>query len=135
TAAGDALRPHALRGLGECRRKESAELLATLLGSAADAAAAEPIAEALGAVSSSWAWKAMGAKSEAAAKQVQATAAKALVAAFAKHKDARATVKKSLRLVDSPDAPALIATARASADIEAKGALDELGKQLAPKQP
>jgi hypothetical protein len=134
-AATDALRTHALRGLGECRRKESADHLATLLAAATDAAAAEPIAEALGAVASSWAWKAMGPKSDAAAKQVQQVAAKALVAAFAKHKDARPAAKKALRLVESPDAPALITAARASAAADAQVALDDLAKALAPKQP
>lgn len=134
-AAGDALRGHALRGLGECRRKESADHLAGLLAAATDAAAAEPIAEALGAVASSWAWKAKGAAAEATAKQVQAVAAKALVAAFARHKDARGAAKKALRLVESPDAPALIAAARTSAAADAQGALDDLSKALAPKQP
>jgi hypothetical protein len=132
TAASDALRPHALRGLGECRRKESAEHLATLLATA-DAASAESIADALGRAASSWAWKAMGAKSEATAKLVQATAAKALVAAFVKHKDARSSLKKALRSVESPDAPALISAARSTADSDAQSALDTLAKQIAVK--
>ncbi len=134
-AAGDALRGHALRGLGECRRKESADHLAGLLAAATDAASAEPIAEALGTVASSWAWKAKGAASEATAKQVQSVAAKALVGAFAKHKDARGAAKKALRLVESSDAPALIAAARTAAAAEVQGALDDLAKALAPKQP
>lgn len=135
TATADALRPHAIRGLAQCRRKEAADHLASLLAAAPDAAAADPIADALGLQASSWAWKALGAKSEAAAKQAQAVAAKALVAAFAKHKDARATVKKALRLVESPDVPALVKAARTSADADTATALDALAKQLAPKQP
>jgi len=135
TAASDTLRLHAVRGLGECRRKESAEHLATLLGSATDAATADAVADALGAVASTWAWKALGPKADATAKAVQAIAAKALVPAFAKHKDARSAVKKALRLVESPDAADLITAARASADADAKVALDALAKQLAPKTP
>lgn len=135
TAASDALRAHAIRGLGECRRKESAEHLATLLGAAPDAATAELIADALGTVASSWGWKALGAKSEATAKAVQSLAAKALVPAFAKHKDARTAVKKALRLVESPDATDLITAARPAADADTKIALDTLAKQLAPKTP
>lgn len=133
TAAGDALRPHAIRGLGQCRRKESAEHLATLLAEAKDAASAEPITDALGLVASSWAWKAMGAKVATTAKEVQTIAAKALVGAFTRHKDARVTAKKALRLVESPEAVTLIATARTTADADTKAALDALAKQLAPK--
>lgn len=133
TAATDTLRAHAIEGLGECRRKESAEHLATLLASATDAAAAEPIAAALGSTASSWAWKALGASQEANAKVVQATAAKALVNAFAKHRDVRVTAKKALRMVESPDATALITTARATADAATATDLDDLAKALTPK--
>lgn len=132
TAAADTLRAHAIRGLGQCRRKEGAEHLASLLASATDAASAEPIADALGLAASSWAWKAMGPKVATAAKDVQALAAKALVSAFTKHKDARETTKKALRLVESPDIVALVATARAAAPAEAQTALDALTKQLVP---
>lgn len=132
--ATDPLRGHAVRGLGQCRRKEGVEHLATLLGSAPSAADAEPIADAIGSAASSWAWKAMGAKAAPAAKDVQAIAAKALVGAFAKHKDLRVTAKKALRLVESPDAAALIATARAVADADTKVALDALEKQIVPEK-
>lgn len=132
TAATDTLRAHAIRGLGQCRRKEGAEHLASLLAAATDAASAEPIADALGLAASSWAWKAMGPRSAAAAKDVQALAAKALVGAFSKHKDARPAAKKALRLVESPDAAALISAARASADAGTQAALDTLAAQLAP---
>lgn len=132
TASGDALRTHAIRGLSQCRRKEGVEHLATLLGAASDAASAEPIADALGLASSSWAWKAMGAKSAAAAKDVQQIAAKALVASFVKHKDARPAARKALKLVESPDAPTLIAAARTSADTVTQAALDELVKAVTP---
>jgi hypothetical protein len=135
TAAGDALQAHAIRGLAQCRRKESAEHLASLLASASDAASAAPIADALGLVASSWAWKAMGAKVATTAKEVQEIAAKALVTAFVKHKDARDTAKKSLRLVESPDASTLIAAARTKADADTQTALDTLAKQLAPSKP
>lgn len=132
TASTDALRPHAIRGLSQCRRKEAAEHLASLLGAATDAASAEPIADALGLAASSWAWKAMGSKSAAAAKDVQSIAARALVGAFSKHKDARTTTTKALRLVESPDAAALITAARSAADAETRSALDSLAKSLAP---
>jgi hypothetical protein len=134
TAAGDTLRSHAIRGLGQCRRKESAEHLATLLAEAKDAAAAEPIADALGLVASSWAWKAMGAKVATTAKEVQAIAAKALIGAFSRYDGARETTRKSLRLVESHDALALIATARTTADVATQTALDTLAKQLTPKK-
>lgn len=134
TAPADSLRTHAIDGLGQCRRKESAEHLVTLLASAVDSAAAEPIAEALGDVASSWAWKTMGSSQEANAKAVQAAVTKALVGAFAKHKDARTATKKALRMVEAPDAEALISTVRASADADTKLALDDLVKSLAPKK-
>lgn len=132
TASADPLRAHAIRGLSQCRRKEGAEHLASLLAAATDAASAEPIADALGLAASSWAWKAMGAKHAAAAKDVQAVAAKALVGAFARYKDARPTAKKSLRLVDAPDVAKLISAVRPAVDVETQTALDALATQLAP---
>ncbi|MEZ4293622.1 MAG: hypothetical protein R3B70_01500 [Polyangiaceae bacterium] len=131
TAATDALRPHALRGLSQCRRKESAEHLATLLASA-DAASAPPIADALGLAASSWAWKAMGKSQAAAAKDVQSIAAKALVASFVKHKDARPSAQKALLLVASPDSTALLQGARPAADAPTRVAIDTLVKLLTP---
>jgi hypothetical protein len=133
TATGDALRAHAIDGLGECMRKESAEHLATMLASAEGAAAADPIATALGRVGSSWAWKALGTKQEANARVVQATAAKALVNAFVKHKDARTSAEKALRMVEAPDATVLISSVRDKADADTRTALDKLAKALAPK--
>lgn len=133
TAAGDALRAHAIDGLGECMRKESAEHLATMLAAAPDAAAAEPIATALGKVSSTWAWKALGASQAQNAKVVQATAAKALVSAFVKHKEARGATEKALRLAEPPEPQVLISSVRDKADADTKVALDKLAKALAPK--
>ena len=134
TAATDALRAHAIDGLGECMRKESAEHLATLLAAATDSAAAEPIAKALGNVGSSWAWQALGASQEANARVVRAAAAKALVSAFAKHKDARPTAETALRMVEPPDAETLISPVRDKVtDAETRTALDKLAKALAPK--
>lgn len=133
TAQTDTLRVHAIEGLGECRRKESAEHLATLLASAPDASAVELIAAALGSAGSSWAWKALGAPQAATAKVVQATAAKALVGAYAKHPAARSSAKKALRMVEAPDVAAFIAAARGAADAATQTALDTLAAALAPK--
>lgn len=135
TGQTDALRLSAIEGLGECRRKESVEHLVTLLAAAPDATAAEAIANAIGSAASSWAWKTLGTSQEANAKAAQATAAKALVNAFAKHKDARNASKKALRMVESADATSLISAARSSADAETKVALDDLQKALTPKTP
>ncbi len=133
TAATDPLRAYAIEGLGECRRKDAVAHLVTLLAAAPDGKAAESIADAIGSAASTWAWKTLGESHAADAKVVQATAAKALVNAYAKHKEARTASKKALRMVESPDAKTLIVSVRTAADAETKVALDDLQKALAPK--
>lgn len=129
--AGDARRLAAIHGLGECKRVESVDKLATLLAMETDAATIEALASALGAVGSSWAWKAMGPQSEARGLAVRKAAATALVAAFARRPgETRASLGRAVRAVEHPETGALIERARIGAGAEAKAALDRLSRGL-----
>ncbi len=131
SAAGQPHRLAAIAGLGECRRVQTAEHLASLLASESDATAAEAIAAALGSVGSSWAWKAMGPGAAAAGDAARATAARALVGAVVKGSPTvRVRARKALVMIEHPLTLELVAQARPSADEGAKVELDALARQL-----
>jgi hypothetical protein len=124
-------RTAAVAGLGECKRLESARHLASLLGAATDAAWAETLATALGAVGSSWAWKAMGPASEAQGAAVREAATVALVAGFVRHTGAtRARIGKSILMTEHPGTSELLARSRGAADADARAALDALDTRI-----
>lgn len=131
TATSDPLRLPAIAGLGECRRIESANHLATLLASAADDDAAEPIARALGVVGSSWAWKAAGPAAAAKGLAVREVAARALVSALPKRGGAaRAQIAQSVSLLEHPVVPELLRSAATTANAETKVVIERLQKQI-----
>jgi hypothetical protein len=123
----------AIEGLGECKRIESAKHLSSLLAAKPDDATAEVIAAALGAVGSSWAWKAMGPQAEPTGIAVREVAATALVGGFARHAAPRLRFEKSLQLVEWAQTPNLITKARATADATTREALDGLAQRFARK--
>lgn len=124
----------AVEGLGECKRIESAKHLAALLAAKPDDTTAETIAAALGAVGSSWAWKAMGPAAEPTGAAIREIAAAALVGGFARHASPRPRFEKSLQLVEWPATPDLIARARTTADQPTREALDGLAQRIANKR-
>jgi hypothetical protein len=134
---GDARRLAAIHGLGECRRAESVDKLAGLLSAETDPATVEALASALGAVGSSWAWKAMGPEADATGLAVRKAAATALVAAYAgRSAETRASLSRAIAAVDQPETLALIdqARARVGADAEAQAALDRLSRTFKRRQ-
>jgi HEAT repeat protein len=132
SAAGDELREASIHGLGQCKRVESAQHLASILDGAADDATAAAAVGALGLVGSSWAWKAMGPAAQPTGLAVREIAAHALVKAFAlRGGEVRARIGKSMLEVEHPILPELIEKARASAQPELQVAFETLQKQLA----
>lgn len=128
---GNAMELAAIAGLGECRRVESAKHLAGLLAGATGDDSLQVIVSALGLVSSSWAWKAMGPSAEAAGLEVREIAAKALVAGFVQHTgDIRDQIRRSLSLADHKGTLDFIAKARSSADAPTAAELDALSKRV-----
>jgi hypothetical protein len=130
TAAGDR-KLAAIHGLGECKRIESAKQLAALLAAGPDDATADVLGSALGAISSSWAWKALGPSHEATGNAVREVATRALVDGFVRYKgQVRSRIQKSILLAEHPTAAALIDHVRPSADAETAGLLDALRIRL-----
>jgi hypothetical protein len=132
TAAGDPARPAAITGLGECKRIESAQTLVSLLTQEKDEAEAERVARAMGAVSSSWAWQAMGADRQADGLAVRLEVARSLVPAFARLQgEAQDRVRKSLLMAEHPDTLALIDAEIGKADQATATALRSLRQSIA----
>ena len=130
----DSLREGAIRGLGHCKRVEAATELSALLAKAPDAAAAEPIAVALGLVGSSWAWQALGPAAEQTGLAVREIAARALVSALPRHRGkAQSAITRSMVMANHPILPALLATARASATPEVAAVIDEVRARIAKR--
>jgi hypothetical protein len=130
TGAADALKLHAIEGLGECRRLESANHLSTQLAAASDDATAEAIARALATLGSSWAWKAMGPAAEAKGLAVREVAARALVSAYAKRPGARAELERALSIVEHPQTATMLRAAAATASAEARAPMEKLATSL-----
>jgi hypothetical protein len=130
--AGDPLLTAAIAGLAECRRIESAKLLAGLLATTTDAALSETIASALGRLSSSWAWKTLGPAAAATGLAVREIAAKAFVDAFpTAQSGTRDAIRRGLQLAEHPSTLQLIDARRASAPAAQRPALDGLRASVA----
>lgn len=118
-----------LGGMGECRQLRVAEALANRLRTTTDEQTARVAARSLGRAGNAWAWKTMADRREEAA--VRATAARALVEAFVRHRgEARDAASNALMVVDAPETPALVGEARRSAPPETQKALDALAVRL-----
>lgn len=116
TAANDPLRLAAIEGLGECKRVEAAKELASIFSATNDETTAKIAARALGAVGSSWAWKAMGPAAEATGLEVREIAARALVPRYRGAPDAvRHRIRTAILMLEHPIVPQLLAAERAQA--------------------
>lgn len=139
TKAGGPLQTAAIDGLGHCKRVDSAQHLAAMLGKQPDAATAATLAKALGSVASSWAWQAMArqdaansAATTATGLQVRTVAAQALVRAFAAYDGAvREAAGEALQMAEHPDTVALLAQARRNAPAAAVAAIDAYSLEFA----
>ncbi|MBI4702123.1 MAG: HEAT repeat domain-containing protein [Deltaproteobacteria bacterium] len=133
--ARDPRRLAAVAGLGECRRLGSARVLGAMMGATRDPVAAQALAEALGSVGSSWAWRAKGPKAEAESLAVRRLAAEALVRAFiGQDGGARQALGRALVLVEHPATPDLLREARARADAQTGREIDRLLGRLEGKR-
>lgn len=118
---GDPLLLAAVGGLGELRKKESAEHLAQLLKSTKDATVAQHVADAMGTLGSSWAWRTLGPKAEATGLEVRKICAQALVGSFARLQGkARSAAGDAIMMVEHPASADLLRSERASAGQHAK---------------
>lgn len=128
-ASGDRARA-ILAGMGDCRRKAGAEILAARLHAHPDEATARVLARSLGGAGNAWAWKTLPARGEESA--VRALAARALVGAFVAYDgEVREAAAKALLVVDDPSTTSLIASARAGASPDRAAALDALAARFA----
>ncbi len=128
--ASDPLRVASIRGLGECRRIESAERLAALIGAASDDDA-RLLAAALAGVGSRFVWQASGPAAAPQGLAVRAVAARALVSAFARRPAARGRLGAAIQAVAHPDTVGLLGDARRGADADTAAAIDRLQHDLA----
>jgi hypothetical protein len=132
-ATRDGRRLALLEGMGECRRAAVASFLAAELAKSTDAARTRALARGLMHVGNAWAWQTPSVRASGEDRVVRPTAARALVAAYARlaDEDLRETIAKALLVVDEPTAAALVEGAKASANADAKAALDRLSARLA----
>jgi hypothetical protein len=123
----------AIHGLGECKRVESATLLANLLTSQPDTSTAAEAANALGRVASAWAWQAMGADKAAQSVEVRTLAARAAAMALAHYSDAQVVdeLRFAVMMAEHPDTLALLAEAKGKADGAGRARLDEVARHYA----
>ncbi|MDD5306994.1 MAG: HEAT repeat domain-containing protein [Deltaproteobacteria bacterium] len=122
----------ALTGIGDCRRAAVAEALANLLARHPAPEVAGVIARSLGDVGNSWAWRTAVVAASGEEEATRATAARALVSAFAVYDgQARRLIGKAVLVVDHPSTPALIEAARAGAPADAAAELDRLAERFA----
>jgi hypothetical protein len=109
----DPLELYAIHGLGELRRPESAKHLAARLETTKDDKTAQAIAEALGRVGSSWAWKAMGPNASTAGLETRKICAKALAPRFVKSQGKlRTTSREAILMLEHPESVALLRALR-----------------------
>jgi len=134
-AAGATRRAAAIRGLGECRSYEAAEVLAKELDKSTSATDAAQLARALGIVGSSWAWKAMGANRHAEGLKVRRLAAVAVVRSYQRFKDAAArdNHRFALTMCEHPKTSEIVAKEAVRADVATKTALQKIA-QLVSKR-
>jgi hypothetical protein len=140
TVLSDALktqrRGFAIKGLGQCRRLKSAELLVGLLagaraGNAGNGAEAETIASAMGALGSSWAWRALAAREgkarAAEGDKVRALLGEALVRNYGRVSGAvRARHREAISMVELPNLRKVVTRHRASLDASRQAELEAI---------
>ncbi len=120
-------RQAAIAGLGQCRSKAAAELLAAELGAAKTAADAQQIAKALGYVSSSWAWRTLGKDRAAEGMEVRRIASAALVRGFVRHTGAtRDAHRVSLSMARHPDLRSIVGRHAKQGDKATRDALERI---------
>ncbi len=128
-ATGDRARA-VISGMGECRRAHVTQTIAERLRTAPDEATVRAAIRALGRAGNAWAWPTLRDRGDE--QQVRATSARALVEAFVRHDgDLRIAASNALMLVDAPETPALVASAKKTANAETAGALDALAARFA----
>jgi hypothetical protein len=120
-------RSAAIVGLGNCRTVEAAQILATELDSAKTEAEADHIARALGTVSSSWAWRAMGTKSQVEGLNTRRIASEALVRSFVRFRTAgREGARVGITMAQHPDIRSIADLNRGAASHAVLGKLGRL---------
>lgn len=113
----------AIDGLGQMRRLPSAKHLTALLASTDDEQVAQAVADALGTLGSSWAWRALGPKAAATGLEVRKLCATALAPGYARSQGkARLAMGEAILMVDHPSTVELLREAR-GADVKAVDAL------------
>lgn len=122
-----------LSAIGDCRRSTVAAALADFLKQPSDLRTTRLTLAALGGVGNAWAWKTPNVAKSGEEAAVRGTAAKALVAAFARldDKDLRLAAQKAILLVDDAGTPSLIEAEKSAASPETRAALDRLAAKLA----
>jgi len=115
----------AIVGLGHCRTAAAAGLLTAQLDKTKSAAEADGIARALGFLSSSWAWRALGKSRHAEGLQVRRMASEALVRAFVRFDGrARTGARVGLTMAEHPDIRSIASLHRGAATTTVIKALD-----------
>lgn len=131
--SGDPLELPAVMGLGELRRIESAQHLAKHLQATKSEQVAAAIADALGMLGSSWAWRALGPSQEKTGLSVREVCARALATTIAKRGSAaQSAASDSLLMVEHPNAIGILRSARPASGAGAKAidrAIDRLNRQ------
>ena len=125
--AEDPLYSAAIAGLGVCKRTDAAALLVDALAKAKDEPTQRWVLQALGAVSSSWSWQALGRVRMEDGLKVRTRVTTALVPMLAKTQgETRERVVQALQLADLPDLPARLAQLRTTADATLQHDIDDL---------
>jgi hypothetical protein len=133
SAEGDKLRLAAIEGLGECRRKDGAKKLASILASADDQATQAATVRSLGVVGSSWAWVALGKDQEQKGIEVRTMASDALLSFFVKNTSLRTETRRAFLKCEAPNALEQIQSAKRGADASTVKALEEIEARLAKR--
>jgi len=130
--AGGAKQSAVLSGLGHCRRVAVAQRLAEVLGSASDEATVRLAAHALGDIGSAWAWSTPQVTHPQEQDAVRETAARALIAAVARHRgETRGKLISAVLVVDHAATLSMIEAHKQGAGPDAKAGLDELARRFA----
>jgi len=134
-AAGGSKRLAAVSGLGWCRKQAAAEQLADLLAGAQTESLAAVVAEALGVMGSSWAWRSLGPQRAAEGLALREVAARALVPAFIRwHGVGRKATGIALTMVEHPDLRSLVGQHRHQADRTTAARLDRIVRRVEKRQ-
>ncbi len=126
-SSSGAKRLAAVRGLGQCRRLASAQQLAAMLEASPADKEAIAVAESLGFVGSSWAWRTKGKKQKDKGMTIRELAATVLVPAFIDYQGkARDAAQVGLSMVEFPGTRQIVAQHRHRADKATAARLDRI---------